>query len=162
MGVNPILFSNFKLIFNEKNNQVIIDFEYTFDKQNNWVKQVKSINGEKLFVLKRKRNEKIEGKKILVVGISYKSNIADVRESPTLRLITDLRDKGNEVFWHDPLIESFEGKTSSKVSGEYDLALVLVKHQSLDLSAWRGGPIYCVNPIDSHRDWIPILGSSGK
>ncbi|MFD2552525.1 hypothetical protein ACFSQP_11950 [Bizionia sediminis] len=43
-----------KLIFNEKNNPIIIDFEYTFDKQNNWVKQVKSINGEKLFVWKRK------------------------------------------------------------------------------------------------------------
>jgi UDP-N-acetyl-D-glucosamine dehydrogenase len=104
----------------------------------------------------------LKGKKVLVVGISYKPDIADTRESPAQAVIQQLKASGAAVFWHDPLIASFEGQSSSQVSGEYDLALVLVKHQSLDMSAWRGGPIYCVNPIDSHRDWIPILGSSGK
>lgn len=104
----------------------------------------------------------LKGKKVLVVGISYKPDIADTRESPAQAVMEHLKACGAEVFWHDPLIASFEGQSSSQVSGEYDLALVLVKHQSLDMSAWRGGPIYCVNPIDSHRDWIPILGSSGK
>ena len=96
------------------------------------------------------------------MGISYKPDIADTRESPAQAVMEHLKASGAEVFWHDPLIANFEGQGSSQVSGEYDLALVLVKHQSLDMSAWRGGPIYCVNPIDSHRDWIPILGSSGK
>jgi UDP-N-acetyl-D-glucosamine dehydrogenase len=104
----------------------------------------------------------LKGKKVLVVGISYKPDIADTRESPAQAVMEHLKASGAAVFWHDPLIASFEGQSSSQVSGEYDLALVLVKHQSLDMSAWRGGPIYCVNPIDSHRDWIPILGSSGK
>jgi UDP-N-acetyl-D-glucosamine dehydrogenase len=112
------------------------------------------------------RLEKLFGslkeKKVLVVGISYKPDIADTRESPAQAVMEHLKASGAAVFWHDPLIASFEGQSSSQVSGEYDLALVLVKHQSLDMSAWRGGPIYCVNPIDSHRDWIPILGSSGK
>jgi UDP-N-acetyl-D-glucosamine dehydrogenase len=101
----------------------------------------------------------LKGKKVLVVGISYKPDIADTRESPAQAVIHQLKASGAAVFWHDSLIESFEGQISSKVSGEYDLALVLVKHQSLDMSPWRGGPIYCVNPIDSHLDWIPILGS---
>ena len=112
------------------------------------------------------RLEKLFGslkeKKVLVVGISYKPDIADTRESPAQAVMEHLKSSGAAVFWHDPLIASFEGQSSSQVSGEYDLALVLVKHQRLDMSAWRGGPIYCVNPIDSHRDWIPILGSSGK
>jgi UDP-N-acetyl-D-glucosamine dehydrogenase len=47
--------------------------------------------------LSDRRNDKIEGKTILIVGISYKSNIADIRESPTLRLIEELRSKGNQV-----------------------------------------------------------------
>ena len=106
--------------------------------------------------------DSLKGKKVLVVGISYKPDIADTRESPAQAVMEHLKASGAEVFWHDPLIANFEGQGSSQVSGEYDLALVLVKHQSLDMSAWRGGPIYCVNPIDSHRDWIPILGSSGK
>jgi UDP-N-acetyl-D-glucosamine dehydrogenase len=104
----------------------------------------------------------LKGKKVLVVGISYKPDIADTRESPAQAVMQQLKASGAAVFWHDPLIESFEGQISSKVSGEYDLALVIVKHQGLDMSTWRGGPIYCVNPIDSHRDWIPILGSGGK
>jgi len=104
----------------------------------------------------------LKGKKVLVVGISYKPDIADTRESPAQAVMEHLKARKAEVFWHDPLIANFEGQSSSRVSGEYDLALVLVKHQSLDMSAWRGGPIYCVNPIDSHRDWIPILGSSGR
>lgn len=104
----------------------------------------------------------LKGKKVLVVGISYKRDIADTRESPAQAVIEHLNASGATVSWHDPLIASFEGQSSSQISGEYDLALVLVKHQSLDMSVWRGGPIYCVNPIDSHRDWIPILGSSGK
>ncbi len=104
----------------------------------------------------------LKGKKVLVVGISYKPDIADTRESPAQAVMEHLKASGAEVFWHDPLIANFEGQSSSQVSAEYDLALVLVIHQSLDMSAWRGGPIYCVNPIDSHRDWIPILGSSGK
>ena len=104
----------------------------------------------------------LKGKKVLIVGISYKPDIADTRESPAQAVMEHLKASGAAVFWHDPLIASFEGQSSSQVSGEYDLALVLVKHQRLDMSAWRGGPIYCVNPIDSHRDWIPILGSSGK
>ena len=106
--------------------------------------------------------DSLKGKKVLVVGISYKPDIADTRESPAQAVMEHLKASGAAVFWHDPLIASFEGQSSSQVSGEYDLALVLVKHQSLDMSAWRGGPIYCVNPINSHRDWIPILGSSGK
>ena len=80
--------------------------------------------------ISRKRNEKIEGKKILVVGISYKSNIADVRESPTLRLIQELRDKGNEVFWHDPLVKNWNGERSTNLTdvSNIDFTIVSILH----------------------------------
>ena len=101
----------------------------------------------------------IKGKHCLVVGVSYKADISDTRESPAQSVIDHLRKKGARVSWHDPLVASFDGDTSSPVAGDYDLALVLVKHQSLDLSDWQGTPIYCVNAIVSEPDWIPILGS---
>jgi UDP-N-acetyl-D-glucosamine dehydrogenase len=101
----------------------------------------------------------IKGKHCLVVGVSYKADISDTRESPAQSVIDHLRQKGARVSWHDPLVASFDGDTSSPVLGDYDLALVLVKHQSLDLSDWQGTPIYCVNAIVSEPDWIPILGS---
>jgi UDP-N-acetyl-D-glucosamine dehydrogenase len=101
----------------------------------------------------------IKGKHCLVVGVSYKADISDTRESPAQSVIDHLRQKGARVSWHDQLVASFDGDTSSPVLGDYDLALVLVKHQSLDLSDWQGKPIYCVNAIVSEPDWIPILGS---
>lgn len=42
-----------KLIYTEKNTSIIVEFEYEFDSQKNWTKQIKSVNGEKLFVWTR-------------------------------------------------------------------------------------------------------------
>lgn len=50
------------------------------------------------------------GKRILVVGVSYKSNIADVRESPVKSLIMELRQNGAQVNWHDDLVKEWCGE----------------------------------------------------
>ena len=104
----------------------------------------------------------LKGKHLLVVGVSYKPDISDTRESPAESVIKELEQRGAKVSWHDPLVESFNGKSSASISGDYDLALVLVKHQLLDTSSWANKPIYCVNSVDSEPEWIPILGSSKR
>ena len=104
----------------------------------------------------------LKGKHLLVVGVSYKPDISDTRESPAEFVIKELEQRGAEVSWHDPLVESFNGQSSASISGDYDLALVLVKHQLLDMSSWTNRPIYCVNSADSEPEWIPILGSSKR
>ena len=83
-----------------------------------------------------KRNEKITGKKILVVGVSYKPNIADTRESPSLRLIDELRMQGNDVSWHDPLVKSWNGESSSGLNhlDGYDFVIVAILHDMIDKS----------------------------
>ncbi len=103
---------------------------------------------------------KLNSKHVLVVGVSYKPDISDTRESPAEFVIRELEKKGSKVSWHDPLVESFNGKSSASINGDYDLALVLVKHQALDMSPWSKKPIYCVNSIASEPEWIPILGNS--
>jgi len=55
-------------------------------------------------------NEKrkaVNGSRILVVGIAYKSDVADVRESPALDIIQLLRKAGAEITYHDPYVPSF-------------------------------------------------------
>jgi len=104
----------------------------------------------------------LTGKHALIVGVSYKPDISDTRESPAEFVIKELEKKGAKVSWHDPLVESFNGQSSASISGDYDLALVLVKHQLLDMSSWTDKPIYCVNSVDSEPEWIPILGSSKR
>ena len=107
-----------------------------------------------------KRYGSLKDKHLLLIGVSYKADISDTRESPAEAVIELLESRGARVSWHDPLVESFLSKSSSPISGDYDLAWVLVKHSNLNLEGFGDKPIYCVNPIDSHRDWIPILGSS--
>ena len=102
----------------------------------------------------------LKGKHVLMVGVSYKPDISDTRESPAEFVIKELEKKGAKVSWHDPLVESFNGQSSASISGDYDLALVLVKHQVLDMSSWSKKQVYCVNSTASEPEWIPILGNS--
>jgi UDP-N-acetyl-D-glucosamine dehydrogenase len=101
----------------------------------------------------------LNGTHVLLIGVSYKPNISDTRESPAESVIHYLQEKGAKVSWHDPLVFSFSGQISSPINGDYDLALVLVKHQVLDMSSWSSKPIFCVNYDPLEPNWIPILGS---
>ena len=71
----------------------------------------------------------------LVVGITYKPNVSDLRESAALRLITELRGKGAEVLWHDPYIAQWNGELSSPITTEADVVIVATGHSGMDLSA---------------------------
>jgi UDP-N-acetyl-D-glucosamine dehydrogenase len=76
----------------------------------------------------------IKGKKVVVVGVSYKSNVADTRETPAAAVIDLLREQGATVTWHDDLVVSWRGETSSPIAGA-DIALVVTKHDGVDLTA---------------------------
>jgi UDP-N-acetyl-D-glucosamine dehydrogenase len=52
----------------------------------------------------RKLKRGLNGAKILVLGIAYKKNVDDMRESPSLKLIELLEERGAEVHYHDPFI----------------------------------------------------------
>lgn len=88
--------------------------------------------------------EKIGGlknKKVVVVGVSYKPNVADTRESPVEALISGLRGKGAQVIWHDDLVKVWNGEKSVALSGDFDLAIIATPHDYLDLSKLGNVPI---------------------
>ena len=88
--------------------------------------------------------EKIGGlkdKKVLVIGVSYKPNMADVRETPVEALILGLRNKGAEVFWHDDLVKEWNDENSVALSNVYDLAIIATPHAYLDLTKLGDVPI---------------------
>jgi UDP-N-acetyl-D-glucosamine dehydrogenase len=87
----------------------------------------------------------IAGSKILVVGLAYKKNVDDMRESPSLHLISMLRDRGAEVDYFDPFIPEvpptrdhpeFAGMRSIGFSAEelaqYHCALISTDHDMVD------------------------------
>ena len=88
--------------------------------------------------------EKIGGlkdKKVLVIGVSYKPNMADIRETPVEALILGLRNKGAEVFWHDDLVKEWNDEKSVALSDVYDLAIIATQHAYLDLTKLGDVPI---------------------
>jgi UDP-N-acetyl-D-glucosamine dehydrogenase len=83
----------------------------------------------------------LKGKKVLVIGVSYKPNVADVRETPVEALILGLKNKGAEVFWHDDLVKEWNGEKSVALSNKYDLAILATPHAYLDLTKLGDVPI---------------------
>jgi len=79
----------------------------------------------------------LKGKKILIVGIAYKPEVADVRETPAEGLIYELRAQGAVVSWHDELVQDWNGEKSVELTPDFDLAILVNPHSNTDLSALR-------------------------
>ena len=81
----------------------------------------------------------VKGRRILVIGVAYKRDINDVRESPAISIIEELADKGAIVDYHDayiPQVETAAGRMES-VDLDHglrncDLALIVTDHQYID------------------------------
>jgi UDP-N-acetyl-D-glucosamine dehydrogenase len=69
----------------------------------------------------------LKGKKVLVVGVAYKPNVADTRESPAELLIDALNGLGAVVTWNDPVVGTWHGSESSPLNGA-DIAVIVTKH----------------------------------
>jgi len=76
----------------------------------------------------------IAGKSVVVVGVSYKSNVADTRETPAAAVIDLLREQGAIVTWHDALVGSWRGESSSPIAGA-DIAVIVTQHDGVDVAA---------------------------
>ena len=83
----------------------------------------------------------LASKKVLVIGVSYKPNVADVRETPVEALILCLKEKGAKVSWHDDLVKEWNGDKSVALSSDFDLAILATPHDYLDLSILGEIPI---------------------
>ena len=83
----------------------------------------------------------LKNKRVLVVGVSYKPNVADVRESPVGALITGLKQKGAQLSWHDDLVKEWNGEKSVTLSNDFDLAIIATPHDYLDLAKLGDVPI---------------------
>ena len=69
----------------------------------------------------------LKNKTILILGVAYKPNVADTRETPSKLLINELRKRGADVYWHDPLVELWNGEVSSNLQ-EVDAIVIAQMH----------------------------------
>jgi len=87
--------------------------------------------------LNHSKQRAMKGSKILVLGVAYKPDIADMRESPALKLISLLSNAGADVAYHDPHVASFDeyGLQMRSVPYEpaaYDCVVIATDHHSID------------------------------
>jgi UDP-N-acetyl-D-glucosamine dehydrogenase len=72
----------------------------------------------------------LHGKSVLVVGVAYKPNVADVRETAAELVIEHLRSRGAAVTWHDEVVGTWKGENSSPLSSS-DITVVVTMHDSV-------------------------------
>ena len=96
---------------------------------------------EKLVWTLNKRGRSLKGSKILMLGISYKKDIADWRESPALKILDLLGQHDAVVDCHDPLVPSFQDERgtmrhsvplTSRALSEADCVLITTDHSQTD------------------------------
>ena len=81
------------------------------------------------------RELSLKGSKVLLLGVSYKANVRDTRESPALKLIELLRTAGADVSYHDPHVPALPERELKSVAlepAEYDCVAIVTAHSSID------------------------------
>jgi UDP-N-acetyl-D-glucosamine dehydrogenase len=81
------------------------------------------------------RQRSLSGSKVLVLGVAYKSDIGDIRESPALKLIALLQAAGAEIAYHDPYVDELHEaglKTVPLDPAAYDCVVIVTAHSHVD------------------------------
>jgi len=76
----------------------------------------------------------LQDKLVQVIGVAYKPNVADVRETPAELVIEELKKAGATVTWSDDLVSSWMGESSTPLGGA-DIAVVVTLHAVTDAAA---------------------------
>jgi UDP-N-acetyl-D-glucosamine dehydrogenase len=114
----------------------------------------------------------IKGSKILILGLAYKPNVDDERESPSYLLMNLLAERGAEVAYYDPYVPvikptrehpQFAGRKSIEWNRatiqDFDLVLIATNHDCVDyheLGDWAR----CI--VDTRNAMAPVKGASDK
>ena len=101
-----------------------------------FIRQANLVNQQMpLYVLQRLKellNGSLQNRKICIVGLSYKADVSDLRESPSLVLFKELQNSGANVVFHDEIVKDFNDiKSTPLTPNTFDLTLVAVHHSNL-------------------------------
>ncbi|MGD8278089.1 MAG: nucleotide sugar dehydrogenase [Gemmatimonadota bacterium] len=117
------------------------------------------------------RQRALNGSRILILGIAYKRDVDDVRESPALDVIGLLEAKGARVDYHDPFVPSTvaEGERRQSVPftretvASYDCVVITTDHSVVDYDLLRDADVLVVDTRNAMRDrrGPNVVGLSG-
>jgi UDP-N-acetyl-D-glucosamine dehydrogenase len=73
----------------------------------------------------------LSGKSVQVIGVAYKPNVADTRETPAELVIEELKRQGAKASWHDSVVGNWRGESSTPLGGS-DIAIVVTLHDAFE------------------------------
>lgn len=87
-----------------------------------------------------RRQKSLAGAKVLVLGVAYKNDIDDMRESPAIKIVSLMREKGAVISYHDPYVSEFvvDGKAvpycelNERTCADADVVLIVTGHRNVD------------------------------
>ena len=124
---------------------------------------------ERLTLALNRRAIAVRGSKVLVIGLAYKPDVDDTRESPSFEIIDRLRELGAEVHYHDPHLPralpvrrhdlklSSVALTRETVSG-YDAIVISTNHSSIDYRLLADHAHLVVDTRDAMREFRSDMG----
>jgi UDP-N-acetyl-D-glucosamine dehydrogenase len=103
-----------------------------------FIKQATTVNQNMpLYIVSRLEKilgKNLKDKKICIVGLSYKKDVADLRQSPSIELWKELERRGCVVTFHDEIVKTFNKSHSVALDkSAFDLAVVGIRHTGLDV-----------------------------
>jgi UDP-N-acetyl-D-glucosamine dehydrogenase len=105
--------------------------------QAQFIELANRINREMPIRIAQKLNRKynLRDAQVQIAGLSYKANTSDMRESPSLQLMTELRKFGAKVFWHDNLVKTYQNEQTTPIKAA-DFGIICVSHDLVDYRPW--------------------------
>lgn len=119
----------------------------TFDFYNRFIELASDVNGNmpryvlhQISEILNEAEKSIKGSKILLIGLSYKKDVDDLRESPALEIFRLLRQKGSDVSYHDPYVPQYQNGDDIYYSQDLtaenlrntDLVVIATDHSNID------------------------------
>ena len=107
-------------------------------KAGNLVRLSRKINDERPVIVANKiatTLKKMNANKVCLLGVAYKANVDDCRETPATAIRQELQQQGFEVFYHDPYVATWECpnlESLGEVQSQADLAVVVTDHTCYD------------------------------
>ena len=96
---------------------------------------------ERSMAILNRHKKALNGSKVLVLGVAYKNDIDDYRESPAIRVIEKLKENGADTDFYDPWISEYKDKgqifhgiekIDAEIISSYDLIVITAAHTNID------------------------------
>jgi UDP-N-acetyl-D-glucosamine dehydrogenase len=94
--------------------------------------------------------------RVLILGVAYKSGVADVRETPVSELQIHLIARGAIVAWHDPLVPIWEGSQSVDLDWDCDVAILATKQPGMDIEKLLARGVQVLDCTNSFKNSVGV------